>query len=90
LSLLLVGLFALILWSPGNVWAGVIVLIIVFVVGESFLRGTFVRTVNRVAVILALAAAVILFVHFWKEVVLAILIGLAGFLIVQRLREFRA
>ena len=46
----------------------IIVLVIAFVVGESVLRGTFVRTVNRLAVILALVAVVVLFAHYWKLV----------------------
>jgi hypothetical protein len=68
----------------------VVVLLIALVVGESILRATFVRTVNRVAVILALFATVILFIHFWKWVVIIGLIALAVFLILQRIREVRA
>jgi hypothetical protein len=90
ISLLLVGLAAFILFAPGDVWAAVVVLVIAFVVGESILRGTFVRTVNRTAVILALISAVVLAVHFWKEAIVALLVGLALFLIYQRIREFRA
>jgi hypothetical protein len=58
-------------------------------VGESILRATFVRTVNRVAVILALVATTILILHFWKSVLIAALIALAAFLILQRVRELR-
>jgi len=89
-SLLLLGVAALVLLASENALAGVVVLIIVAVVGESVLRATFVRTVNRVAVILALVAAVILAVHFWKPLLLAGLVGLATFLIAQRIRESRA
>ena len=73
ISLLLIGLAVLILAAPGNVWAELIVLMIVFVIGESILRGTFVRTVNRVAVILALVAVVVLFVTHWKLTLVALL-----------------
>ena len=90
ISALLVGLFLLIVFEPDNVWAGVIVLLIAFVLGESILRASFVRTVNRVAVVLALVAAGILAVHFWKIALLVVLIGLASLLILQRLRELRA
>ena len=58
-------------------------------VGESLLRGTFSRVVNRIAVILALIAVFVLLVHFWKPVVVALL-GFAVFLIYQRFREHRA
>jgi hypothetical protein len=90
LSLLLVGVVALIQFSPGDAWAGVVVLLIALVVGESILRATFVRTVNRVAVILALVATVILVVHFWKEMLTGGLVALAAFLILQRVGELRA
>ena len=59
--------------------------------GESILRGTFVRTVNRVAVILALVAARRPAAStYWKWALAALLIGLAAFLLYQRLRELRA
>jgi hypothetical protein len=90
ISLLLAGLAALILFAPGDVWSAVIVLVLAFVVGESILRGNFVRTVNRVAVVLALIAAVVLAAHFWKQAIVALLVGLACFLIYQRIRELRA
>ena len=90
LSLLLVGVVALIEFAPDNAWAGVVVLLIVLVLGESVLRATFVRTVNRVAVLLALVATVILLLHFFKSVLVGGLIALAVFLVLQRVREFRA
>ena len=90
LSLLLIGLVALIEFAPEDAWAGAIVLVIALVVGESILRATFVRTVNRVAVILALVATVILLIHFWEEVLVGALVALAAFLILQRVRELRA
>ncbi|MGI8804992.1 MAG: hypothetical protein ACR2IN_04780 [Thermoleophilaceae bacterium] len=90
LSLLLLGVAALVIFAPDRALAGVVVLLIALVVGESILRATFVRTVNRVAVILALVAAVILLFHFWKPVLLAGLVGLAVFLLAQRIRELRA
>jgi hypothetical protein len=90
LSLLLLGLVALIVAGPDHLLAWIAVFVIAFVITESFLRGTFVRTVNRIAVILALMAVAILAVHFWRWAVLAGLVGLATFLIVQRIRELRA
>jgi hypothetical protein len=90
MSLLLVGLAVLIIVAPGDVWAAIVVLVIAFVVGESILRGTFRRTVNRVAVILALVAAAVLFVHVWKLAFVGLLVGLAAFLVYQRFRELRA
>ncbi|MGH3011608.1 MAG: hypothetical protein ACRDMY_07185 [Gaiellaceae bacterium] len=89
MSALLLGLVALIVVGPDHTLAWIVVLLLAFVLAESFLRGSFVRTVNRMAVVLALIAAVILAVHFWKWVVLGILVGLATFLIVERFREAR-
>ncbi|MEJ7717823.1 MAG: hypothetical protein WKF31_07545 [Thermoleophilaceae bacterium] len=65
-------------------------LLIVLVLGESILRATFVRTVNRVAVILALVATTILLLHFWQHVLVGVLVALAAFLVLQRVRELRA
>jgi hypothetical protein len=90
LSLLLLGLVGVILFAPEYALPGAAVLLIAVVVGESILRATFVRTVNRVAVILALVAAVILALRFWKPVLLALLAGMALFLLLQRVRELRA
>ena len=89
-SLLLIGLAVLILAAPGNVWAEAIVLVLVFVVGESVLRGTFVRTVNRLAVLASIVAIVVLFVQFWKPVLVSLLAALAAYLLYERLRELRA
>jgi hypothetical protein len=90
LSVLLVALVALIVVHPDHVLAWIAIFVIAFVIAESFLRGTFVRTVNRTAVLLALVAVVILLVHFWKWAILATLVGLAAFLVVERVRELRA
>jgi hypothetical protein len=87
-SLLLVGLAVLILTSPGNIWAELVILVLAFIVGESVLRGTFVRTVNRLAVVAALVSIVVLFVQFWELTIVALLIALAAFLLYQRVREF--
>jgi hypothetical protein len=90
LSLLLIGVVALIELAPDDALAGVFILVIALVLGESILRATFVRTVNRVAVVLALTSAVILLLHFWKPVVMGALLVLAAFLLLQRVRELRA
>ena len=88
ISLLLVGLAVLILVSPSNVWAELVILVLAFVVAESVLRGTFVRTVNKLAVLAALVATVVLFVQYWEYVLVALLLALAVFLLYQRVREY--
>jgi len=87
-SALLVGLAVLILASPANAWAELVILVLAFIVGESVLRGTFVRTVNRLAVLAALVSVVVLFVQFWELTLVALLVALAAFLLYQRFREF--
>jgi hypothetical protein len=90
LSLLLAGLAVLLLVSPGNAWAEAIVLVLALVAAEAVLRGTFVRTINRIGVILALIAVGVLFVQFAEWVAVTLLIALAAFLLFQRLEELRA
>jgi hypothetical protein len=88
ISALLIGLAVLILASPSNVWAELVVLVLAFVVAESVLRGTFARTVNMLAVVAALVAIAVLFVQHWDLVLVAVLLALAAFLLYQRFREF--
>jgi hypothetical protein len=90
ISLLLVGLAILLVVSPGNAWAEAIVLVMVAVVGESVLRGTFVFTINRIGVILALIALVVLVVQFAEWIFVGLLVALAVFLLYQRIEEYRA
>jgi hypothetical protein len=90
LSMLLLGVVALIQFAPEDAMAGVFVLLIALALGEAILRATFVRTVNRVAVVLALIATVILLLQFWKPVLMGALVALAAFLLIQRVRELRA
>jgi hypothetical protein len=90
LSVLLLGLVALILVNPEHLAAWIVIFVIAIVLIDSFLRGTFVRTVNTTAVLLACVAVVILLIHFWEWAILVGLVGLATFLLVERVRELRA
>ena len=87
LSALLIALAVVILVVPDKVWPVLTVIVVAFVIVESVLRGTFLRTANQVAVVLALIATVVLVVHYWVYVLAALLLGLAAFLVYQRLRE---
>jgi hypothetical protein len=88
ISALLIALAVLILASPSNVWAELVVLVLAFIVAESVLRGTFARTVNMLAVLAALVAIAVLFVEYWDLVLVSLLLALAVFLLYQRFREF--
>ena len=88
ISALLIGLAILILASPSNAWAELVILVLAFIVAESVLRGTFARTVNLLAVVASLVAIVVLFIAYWNLVIVALLLALAAFLLYQRFREF--
>jgi hypothetical protein len=54
---------------------------------ESVLRSAFIQTVSEVTALLAAAAGVILLIHFWYWILVALLVAVAIFLLYQRLRE---
>jgi hypothetical protein len=87
LSLLVFAIAGLIFFAPTYIWAGMSVILILFVVAESIMRGAFIQTVSRVTLILALLTSVILLIEFWKFILVALLIILGIFLMAQRLRE---
>ncbi len=87
LSLLMFAIAALIFFAPKYIWVGLVLILILFVVAESFLRGAFVQTVGRITLVLAMIATLILFLHFWKWVIAGALVAMGISLMYQRLRE---
>jgi hypothetical protein len=87
LGLLLFIIAGLIFFTPRFLWAGLAIVLILFVVAESILRGAFIQTVARTTLILAFLASLILFLHFWKWIILAALLVMGISLMAQRLRE---
>jgi hypothetical protein len=87
LSALLFAIVALLLVAPRFLPAGLVMITLLFIVIESFLRGAFIHTVGEVTVLLAVIASIILFLHFWFWILIAALLGLATFLLFQRVRE---
>jgi hypothetical protein len=87
LSLMLFAIAALIFFAPAFIWAGLVIIMILFVLAESILRGAFIETMARITLLLALVSALILFIHFWVYIVVGGLLALGGFLMLQRLRE---
>jgi hypothetical protein len=87
LSLLLFAVAALILFVPKYLWAGLLIILILFLVTESILRGAFVQTVGRITLLLAMAASLILLLHFWKWIIVVALVAMGVSLMFQRLRE---
>ncbi len=87
LSALLFAIVTLLLLAPRFLPAGLVVITLLFIVTESFLRGAFIHTVGEVTVLLAVIAAVIIFLHFWFWILIGMLLAVASFLLYQRLRE---
>ena len=87
LSLLLFGIVGLLFLAPRLLAAGLAIITILFVVIESVLRGAFIQTVSELTALLAIIACVILVVHFWYWLIVGILVAVATFLLLQRLRE---
>ncbi len=87
LSALLFAIVTLLLLAPRYLPAGLAAITLLFIVIESFLRGAFIRTVGQVTVLLAVIASIIIFLHFWFWILILALLGMATFLLFQRLRE---
>jgi len=87
MSLLLFAIAGLIYLAPSFLWAGLAVILILFVIAESILRGAFIKTVSRVTLLLALVTTVIILIEFWKYILVIVLVVLGVFLMIQRLRE---
>ncbi len=87
LSLMLFAIAALIFFAPTFIWAGLVIIMILFVLAESILRGAFIETMTRITLFLALVSALILFIHFWDAILVVGLVALGVFLMLQRLRE---
>jgi hypothetical protein len=84
---MLFAIATLIFFAPPYIWAGLAIILILFVVAESILRGAFIQTIGRITLVLAMIATLILFLHFWKWIILGALVAMGISLMVQRLRE---
>ncbi len=87
LSLILLGIVALLVLARDHLWIGLVVMIGAVLLLEAILRGHYVRTLGGIAAILAVISAILLIVHLWLWVIAIILAALALFLMVQKLRE---
>ncbi|HET6846316.1 MAG TPA: hypothetical protein VFH29_05740, partial [Anaerolineales bacterium] len=87
LSMLLFAVVGLLFVAPRYLGAGLVFTTIFFVLVESILRGAFIQTVSEVTALLAIIACVILMVHFWYWLLVGMLLAIALFLLLQRLRE---
>lgn len=90
ISLMLLVTAVLLVAAPEYLWPGIGIMVLVFILLESILRGTFPETVASVAVVLASISTIILVIHYWMQIIVAGLIGVAILLVVQKLRELRS
>jgi hypothetical protein len=90
LSLMLLGVVALLVAARDRLWIGLLVMGGAVVLLESILRGHYLRTVVGIAAILAVISAILLVFHFWLWIIVVLLAALAVFLMVQKLRELRS
>lgn len=90
ISLMLLVTAVLLVAAPQFLWPGIGIMLLVFILLESILRGTFPETVASVAVVLASISAIILVIHYWVQLIVAGLIGVAALLVMQKLRELRS
>ncbi len=89
ISVMLIVIALLALFAPQLLLGGIIVLVVLFVLLEAILRGTYTVTINAIAVGLALIALVVLVVMFWRQVLVVGLLAAAVFLLLQKMRELR-
>jgi hypothetical protein len=66
-----------------------LVLVIIFMLIEADLRGSFSQSLSRITTILSLVSVVLLLFHFWKQLTALGLLGIAAFLLTQRIRDLR-
>ena len=90
MSMLLLGIAALYFLYPQFLWLGIVILVIAFIVIESILRGTFVSTATNITVLLAVLSSLVLFAHFWSQILILGLVAIAVFLLLQKVRELRS
>jgi len=64
-----------------------VIIMLLFLVLESILRGAFTQTMAQITALLALVSGLILLFHFWKFILVVALLAAASFLLLQRLRE---
>ena len=89
LSLILLGIVALLVVARGHLWIGLLVMVGAVILLEAILRGRYVLTIAGVAVILAIISGLLVVAHYWLWMIVAILAAVALFLLFQKLRELR-
>jgi hypothetical protein len=90
ISALLLGFVIIWLVRPDLLLGGALVMVVSFILLDALLRGTYVSTINTIAVLLALAGVVILVIWNWEELLVGSIVAAAIFLLVQKVRELRS
>jgi hypothetical protein len=86
-ALALLAFVALLLLLPDRWWLWALTLTIVLVVVEAMARRSLINLLLNATIALAGLSAVVLVYEFWREIVIAALVGLALFIMRDNLRE---
>ncbi|MBI4671242.1 MAG: hypothetical protein HY741_06185 [Chloroflexi bacterium] len=89
ISVLLLGIVAIILFAPQLLLAGATFMILIFILLESVLRGTYINTISTIAVLLAALGGLTIVIRYWDALLIIGLVGAAVFLLLQKVRELR-
>jgi hypothetical protein len=87
LSLLLLAVVSLMLFSPSDIGAGLAIITLSVLLIDGILRAAFVETLRLITILLALSSALILLFHFWYWVLIGLMLAISISLMAQRLRE---
>jgi hypothetical protein len=90
ISVLLLGIAVIAVFERRLLIPGAVVMIFLFVLLESVLRGNYINTINVIAVVLALLGIVVYVITFGYQVLILALVAIGIFLLLQKLRELRA
>jgi hypothetical protein len=88
LSLGLLIFAVVLLFFPQSIIVALGLIIVGFIGFESLLRGTFIQTSSTVAILLALLTFLILTFTFYIEIISFLIISIALYLLLQKVREF--
>ncbi len=90
IGLLLLGGVLVFVFVPNRLLLALAAMVLGLLLIDAALRGTFESTVTSISVVLAVVALLILFLHFWWQVLLITALAAGAFLLLENLRELRA
>jgi hypothetical protein len=89
IGVMVLGFVILAIFAPDFLLLGFFSLVMLFIAIESAFRRRITKLINWLTVVLAMAAAVILFIEFWDEALVIIVLIAGGYITWENLRELR-